>query len=326
MSENGNSKYILPAVLLVVCLCIASYFYGAKRGTAKNELSAIDRNTAADKARVDSEQGSARQVDARSDAPDSSAQPLYEVEAATPERQVIEAEQKQRLMRNLSDNLAMPGMSRIIRDQQRVLMANQYRPLIETYGLNEKEKEYFLDLLTARQMYHVDMGMKLMTGMLSDEERDEMLKRVGTGINEVNKEIDWFLNNATDSEYFQYYERTEGERAIVDSVSAELNQAGHPLAEGMDKELIAIMHEEISDYPFSVQFEENGEPVFSNFTSANIDTFMREMQELRDPMIQEASTVLTPEQLEVFAGSFDQYVAFYDQRLRMVQQLFNPAQ
>ena len=228
-------------------------------------------------------------------------------------------------MRNLSENLAMPGMSRIIRDQQRVLMTDQFRSLIETLGLNDREKEYLIDLLTARQMYHVDMGMKLMTGMLSDDERAELLKRVGEGIDEMNREIDWFLNNETDSEYFRYYERTEGERALVDSVSSRLSQAGHPLADGLDRELVAIMHEEISAYPFSVEFEENGEPVFSRFTAENIDTFMTEMQALRDPLIQQATAVLTPEQLQVFARSFDQYTAFYDQRLRMVQQLFNPA-
>lgn len=318
-----NIKIALP-IMLCLLICVASYFLGVHHGATGTEDAYSYRHTDLNAASIDSAHGDDKEGDAPSGQRYASMQQKDEIVSTTPERKAIETEQRQRLMRNLSENLAMPGMNRIIQKQQRVLMADQYRALIGTLGLNDKEKEYFLDLLTARQMYHVDMGMKLMTGMLSEDERNEMLKRFGTGIDEMNKEINWFLNNDTDSEYFQYYERTEGERSIVDSVSAQLSLAGNPLEKGMDRELIAIMHEQLSAYPFSVNLEENGEPVFSNFTSDNIDTFVNEMRNLRDPMMQEVAGVLTPEQLEVFAGSFDQYVAFYDQRLRMVQQLFNP--
>ena len=78
----------------------------------------------------------------------------------------------------------------------------------------------------------------------------------------------------------------------------------------------------MSVYPFGVQFEEHGEPVFDRFTQANIETFLAEMEGLRDPVMEQ---LLDARQLEVFAASFDRYIRFYDQRLRMVQQLFNPA-
>ena len=81
----------------------------------------------------------------------------------------------------------------------------------------------------------------------------------------------------------------------------------------------------MSVYPFSVQFEEHGEPVFDRFTQANIETFLAEMEGLRDPVLAEAAQLLDARQLEVFAASSDRYIRFYDQRRRMVQQLFNPA-
>jgi len=324
MQANGRRILIVLVAVAVVGLCFGTYRYGVKRGSQMHAVDSSNRIEAPESGTIatDTKQADLVSQDARV-VPDG----LTDEVAADPQqREEIESEQKQRLMRNLEANLELPGMNRIIQEQQRVLMADQFSDLIETYGLNDQERDYFLDLLTARQMYHVDLGMKLMTGMLSEEERTELLQRVGAGIDEMNKEIDWFLNNAPDSEYFDYYERTEGERSIVESVSDQLTQSGSPLEEGMDRELIAIMHEQLSSYPFSVNLEENGEPVFQNFTSDNIDTFVREMQDLRDPMMQEAAEVLTPEQLEVFAGAFGQYVAFYDQRLRMVQQLFNPAQ
>jgi hypothetical protein len=319
MKPDGEKRYSITGIVLVLLLCLISYFLGVKQGASGPDTTDPEPFSAA------GGEQALQHADGVGHVPlqDSS---TAQTESGLPPaaREEIETEQKQRLMRNLAENLAMPGMTRIIRDQQRVLMAEQFRDLIETYDLNDEEKEYFIDLLTARQMYHVDMGMKLMTGMLSEEERDELLKRVGAGIEEMNEEIDWFLNNETDSEYFDFYERTEGERSVIEAVSARLDEAGQPLAEGMDKELVAIMHEQISDYPFSVQFEENGEPVFSRFTADNIDVFIGEMEDLREPIMEQAAQVLDEAQLEVFAGSFDQYVAFYDQRFRMVQQLFNP--
>jgi len=324
MQANGRRILTVLVAVVVVGLCFGAYRLGVKQGRQMNTVDASNRIAGPESEAIIPD---VKQDDFVSrNLPNALDELKGVVAAEQQEREGIESAQKERLMRNLEANLELPGMNRIIREQQRVLMADQFSALIETYGLNDEEKEYFLDLLTARQMYHVDLGMKLMTGMLSEEERTELLQRVGAGIDEMNKEIDWFLNNKTDSEYFDYYERTEGERSIVESVSDQLTQSGSPLKEGMDMELIAIMHEQLSSYPFSVNLEENGEPVFPNFTSDNIDTFVREMQDLRDPMMQEAAAVLTPEQLEVFAGAFEQYVAFYDQRLRMVQQLFNPAQ
>jgi len=324
MQANGRRILTVLVAVVVVGLCFGAYRLGVKQGRQMNTVDASNRIAGPESEAIIPD---VKQDDFVSrNLPNALDELKGVVAAEQQEREGIESAQKERLMRNLEANLELPGMNRIIREQQRVLMADQFSDLIETYGLNDQERDYFLDLLTARQMYHVDLGMKLMTGMLSEEERTELLQRVGAGIDEMNKEIDWFLNNKTDSEYFDYYERTEGERSIVESVSDQLTQSGSPLKEGMDMELIAIMHEQLSSYPFSVNLEENGEPVFPNFTSDNIDTFVREMQDLRDPMMQEAAAVLTPEQLEVFAGAFEQYVAFYDQRLRMVQQLFNPAQ
>jgi len=322
---NANTKRIrtILAALVGVGLCFGAYRFGVKQGRQMNTADSSNRIEVP---------SSGPAADVKRDDPVSQGDRVMpdgltgEVAADPPARMEIESEQRQRLMRNLDNNLALPGMSRIIQQQQRVLMAEQYRDLIEAYGLNDKEKEYFLDLLTARQMYHVDLGMKLMTGMLSEDERNELLQRVGAGIEEMNGEIDWFLNSEKDSEYFNYYERTEGERTFVGEVSATLNQSGSPLEKSAGDELVAIMHEEISAYPFSVQFEENGEPVFSRFTEENINTFTLEMQGLRDPVIQKAAQVLDRQQLEAFANAFGQYIAFYDQRLRMVQQLFNPAQ
>lgn len=317
--EKGVSRPL--AVLLVVFLCTVSYMLGARHSSEKRS----------DTIRV---KGAGAEVGANADSPSVPNSPSPENAGGSPaaddgvsavdKQDEIAAEERERMMRNIADTFAMPEMNAMILQQQRVLMADKYRSFIESLGLSSQEEAYLMDLLTARRMLQVDMGMKLMTGLLSEAERAELMAGVHAGMEEVDKEIDWFLNSDPDSEFFRYYENTEGERAAVASMGSAANQAGYPLEEGAEEALVSILHDEMNNYPFSVSFEEDGEPVFSNFTAANIDTFIGELEQLRDPVLQEASAILDPEQLELFENYYVQFVAFHEQRLRMAQQFFNP--
>ena len=313
-------KERVMAVLLVAVLCIASYMLGAKHASQKHS----DRmNPQA----ADPEIGTV--ADSSSLAHSASPSGIEDSSSAddglgpSGKRHDIEEEQRERMMRNIADNLAMPGMNKMIQQQQRVLMADKYQSFIKTLGLSPQEEEYLMDLLTARQMLQVDFGMKLMTGMLSEAERVELMENLGAGMEELGKEIDWFLNSGTDSDYFRYYDRTEGERTAVASVANAANLAGHSFDDGVEEKLVAILYDELTGYPFSVNLEENGEPVFESYTDANIDIFLQELELLRDPVFQQASSILSSDQLEIFEQYYAQYIAFYEQRLRMAKNFFN---
>jgi hypothetical protein len=321
MKDNVVSSIL--AVLVVAVLCAAFYMLGAKRASGNQpgsmEMRAIESGTGS--ASVASPVTHSSFPEKIGDAASA------DEEVVTGDtKDAIAAEQRERMMRNVAENLAMPGMNEMIQQQQRVLMADKYRSFIKTLRLNPREEEYLMDLLTARQMLQVDFGMKLMTGMLSEEERLELMENLRSGMEEMDKEIDWFLNSDSDSEYYRYYDRTENERATVVSVGNAANQAGHPLDDGVEEELVAILYDELNSYPFSVNLEEDGEPVFENFTDANIDTFLQELEQLRGPVFQQAASILDADQLEIFEKSYAQYVAIYEQRLRMMQQFFNSNQ
>ncbi|HSR88286.1 MAG TPA: hypothetical protein VLL07_04985 [Pontiella sp.] len=325
MKAKEKPVSILLAVLAMAVLCVISYMLGGKNASESRsdsmemEAPVISSGTAF---HSDSPPVSHSSSEAAVEAAWSVNDGIGDGGA----KDDIAAEQRERLMRNIAQNLAMPGMNEMIQQQQRVLMTDKYRNFIKKLRLNPEEEDYLMDLLTARQMLQVDFGMKLMTGMLSEAERTELMKNLHSGMEELDKEIDWFLNSDIDSEYFRYYDKTEGERAMVLSVENAVSQAGHPLDEGVEEELVAILHEEMNNYPFSVNFEENGEPVFSNFTDANISAFLQELEQLREPVFREASLIMDPDQLEIFGEYYAQYVAFYAQRLRMTQQFFNSNQ
>jgi hypothetical protein len=322
MKRKERVVSIITAVLFAAVLCVGSYLLGTKHATDKQFRSVLAENEGAE---TDSAAGSSSE--AHPGSAEVEAVPVMADRAGDSGAQdKIAAEQRERLMRNIAENLAMPGMNEIIQQQQRVLMADKYRSFIKTLGLNPREEEYLMDLLTARQMLQVDFGMKLMTGMLSEEERLELMDSLRSGMEKLDKEVDWFLNSEADSDYFRYYDKTEVERTTIGSVGTAANLAGHPFDEGVEEDLVAILYDELTRYPFSVNLEENGEPVFENFTDANINTFVQELEQLRDPVFQQAASILDSDQLEIFETYYVQYITFYEQRLRMAQQFFNSNQ
>lgn len=231
-------------------------------------------------------------------------------------------EQRRRIMRNMAENLQNPGMNQIIAQQQRILIENKYTDLMKALGLNEAESAHFLDLLTARQMLQVDMGMKLMTGVLSPEEKRSLVEKLEKDTKPINEEIDYFLNDADDSEYLKFYEQTEMERSAISGLAEEARRNNVPVDEDLQEELVALVYEEMNNHSFTMQFAEGSEPDFSQFTDENISRHVEEMNALSEVMLQRASELLEPEQLLLFEKTYRNYVSSQEQRMRMIQQLF----
>jgi|GEM_PF-6646947 len=238
-----------------------------------------------------------------------------EVEAAS-------EKQRQRIMSNLTDNLTTPGMNQAIWDQQRIVLIDKYSDLIRQLGLNEEETTYFLDLLTARQMLYVNMGMKQMTGALTAEEQQALLQQTDAGVKPINQEIDYFLNSPGDSELMAYYEQTEIERVATKSFAKECGKNGISLPEGSEEKLISLIMNEQEKTSFATEF--NGDP--SRITEADIAKHEEEMAKLSPRIAQQASSILTPEQLAIWEPTYMEYVKNQANWLRMVRQMTQPAE
>ncbi|NLX26852.1 MAG: hypothetical protein GXY61_12995 [Lentisphaerae bacterium] len=319
MKSKSNRSVSLVSVIVMTALCSAFYFLGMWHGVVRLENDTENPFPAE----------YSKTSEPKKEPEDSDVQPwVLDIEELTRlHRGELESEHKERLMRNISQSLKSPGVSQAIMRDQRILVSNTFNDLIEAYNLNPEEKEYFLDLLTARRVLQEDLKIRLMTGMLTEEERGLLLQEITAETDALDAEIDWFLNNDLDSQYFRYYERTGHERLFVDSINKKLQQSDAALEEGGKERLVEMLYDEITTYPrFTVDFEKDGVPVFSEYTPEKIDTFLNEMQGLRTPISARASQILPPEQAELLSRAFDEYISYYEEELRTVQQLFNPVQ
>lgn len=319
MKSKSNRSVSLASVIVMTALCSAFYFLGMWHGVVRTENDAENLFQT-----VDSKASEPKEETRGSDVQRS----VVDIEGLTLlQRMDLESEHKERLMRNISQSLESPGMSQAIMRDQRILVSNKFSDLIDAYDFNPAEKEYFLELLTARGMRQEELKIRLMTGMLTEEEREHLLQEISTETDALDAEIDWFLNNALDSQYFRYYEKTGHERLFVDSINKKLQQSDAALEEGVKEKLVEMLYEEITTYPrFTVDFEKDGVSVFSEYTPEKIDTFLYEMQGLKTPISAKAAQILSPEQAELLSRAFDEYISYYEEELRTVQQLFNPMQ
>lgn len=235
-----------------------------------------------------------------------------ELEAA--QEQAAE-ESRKRIMERLENNLNQHGMNQIIAEQQRVLMVDQFSDLARKLNLSPEEAQYFFDLITERQMVRVEMGMKLMTGALTPEERSQLIEKVVSGTALINEEIDRFLNNANDSEYFRYYEQTEHQRSAVRTIAAELDS-------DTEEELVNLLFNEANSVIDTFPQGEDGALDPTQLSLQDISDLEQMLIAKTPEVLQQGAATLSPAQLPQLESAYQQYISSLKNQLQMVHQLF----
>ena len=240
------------------------------------------------------------------------------------EFQTVEERERERIMNNITANVSSSGMNALIEKQQRTIIAEEFGELIEFLELNADEKDYFLDLLTSRKMLQVELGMKLMTGVLTEEETLAMTGQINESTLEINEEIRYFLNDESDNAYFDFYDRSGVERSAIRSMRAEAEKSGMPIEPDVSERLVALINEEVNNHSYSNDFGSEEHPDFSRFTDENINRHAQEMRMLLETVVSKASQLLSADQVILLEQAYLQYVDTQIQNMKVAQQFFNP--
>ena len=240
------------------------------------------------------------------------------------ESETAEERERERIMKNITANVSNSGMNALIEKQQRTIIAEEFGELIDFLDLNADEKDYFLDLITSRKMLQVELGMKLMTGVLTEEETLAMTRQINESTSEINEEIRYFLNDERDSEYFDFYDRSGVERSAIRSMRAEAEKSGVPVEPDVGERLVALINEEVNSHSYSNDFGSEEQPDFSQFNDENINEHAQEMRLLVESLMAKAAPMLSADQLALFEQAYLQYVNTQIQNMKVAQQFFNP--
>ena len=239
------SKHIPTIILLIACIVLSVILVQTKQ-----ELSSLKQ--AAQTPEVHPEMSEDVPAADKDQVTADSTEQLAVAEELEPVKEAEAEEQSGRRMmatmaKAMGDN---PTMNKVMEASQRGAVGALYADMIEYLNLNAEETKYFMDILMQRQMTHVEFGMKLMSGEITEEEKAELMKAMKEAEETVKTEMEKFLNNADDFEEFKYYEKTMGERMMLSQMDQALAGTDHELTDETYREVLDMMHEEKKSFDF----------------------------------------------------------------------------
>lgn len=206
---------------------------------------------------------------------------------------------------------------------QRGAFGALYGDLFEQLSFNDDESEHFMDLLMVRQMSQMELGMKMMSGNLSDEEQKAMQKEIKATAEEVKEEMKIFLNNDEDYADYEFYEQTIGERMMLSQMDQSLSD--NPISDESYNNLLEMMHDEKKNFKHSGSdmmndSAENLSP--DSFSEDNIKKMLSDTDRLNEIMIVRAREILTPLQQAEYEKTIKQFAEMQKSQMEMSAGMF----
>ena len=312
----------LPAVILACACAILAYLLHATREENKRLTRTLaEHRTSAETSKPRADTGpmtAAANPPAVADA--NAPAPRINPEADEP----TFAESSRRMMSSMTKMMENPTMNKMMEASQRGAVGALYSDLIEYLKLNAEETEYFMNLLMYRQMKQMDLAMKVMSGNLSEEEKQRLTADMKEAEDLVKTEMESFLNSDSDYAEFEFYEHTMGERMMLSQMDGQLAGSDAALSDETYRALLGMMHDEREAFPFSSDLsdQENMNIGPERFSKENLDRFAQDNEELYRIIIGKAQSMLTPEQLKAFEEAINTTIEMQRAQLEMAAQLF----
>lgn len=300
------TKQSITIVMTIACVILAILLFNANRKitTLEQELAAVEKpmtdqekaGSAAMQPEAGPEQNQMKPAAA------AASEATNEVNAAVVENTL---ENQQRVMSSIANMRDNPTMNKIIEASQRGTISALYADLAEYLELEPEELNYFMDLLMFRQMENVDFGMQLMSGRLSEEQKQKMALHLKEVNEEMKAQMKAFLNNPGDYDEFEYYEKTMNERMALSQLDQKLSTIEQPLSDESYRSLLDMMHSEREDFDWSTDLHDQDKSNISaeRFSEENMKKHTEDISTLNNQIFDAARNMLTPEQFEAFKAS-----------------------
>lgn len=216
-----------------------------------------------------------------------------------------------------------PAMKKMIVQQQGMAMRMMYGELPKQLGLDTTQSEQLMELLTQRQQALTD---KSLTALGGDADNGALGKQTA----DIRAQYDQQLQALLGDNYpqFQAYEKTAGDRAILGMYQQQFTSMGQPLTDDQRTGLLQIMSDERATMPPSPLAQSNPD-VAGQLKALGDDgvvhDFFAQQEDLDRRILARAGSVLSPEQVTVFANIQKQMMQMQEAGMNMTRQMFKPS-
>lgn len=225
----------------------------------------------------------------------------------------------------MSKMMKDPAMRDMMKAQARGQVDFMYRDLMDMLNLPQEKRDALTKILTERAGAGMEIGMAMMSGKKQTEEEkkaqsDSLAKITG----ETDKALKELLGDE-DYPKFDQFEKSQPERMQLNSLNAQLKDAGLELAPEAETQLMDAMYEERTQFKFDNDMGNQKNTDMSRFTPENIQRYQEQTSTLRGKIYDRAAKILSPEQLPVFKKSQDTQAAMEKMGMEMAGKMFQPA-
>ena len=222
-----------------------------------------------------------------------------------------------------------PEMREMIKKQQQTALASiiekNYADFIKTQPLSPEQASALKELITRKMAVGADLGMEMMSGELTAEQRAELTKRVKTDTDAITAEIKDFLG-ADNYSTFETYEKSLPDRMAVSGFKDQLAGGEMALKSDQEQQLIQAMSQEREGFKFTTDYSNQTSPaadMFSQFTEDKLNVYFQEQEQLNQRYLARAQTILSPEQYAAYQKSLTAQQAMAQMGMKMAAQMFN---
>jgi hypothetical protein len=222
-----------------------------------------------------------------------------------------------------------PEMREMIKQQQQTAMVSiiekNYADFLKTQPLSPEQASTLKDLITRKMTVGADLGMEMMSGELTAEQRTDLTKRIKTDTDAVTGEIKDFLG-ADNYAAFETYEKSLPDRMAVSGFKDQLAGGEMALKTDQEQQLIQAMSQEREGFKFTADYSNPTSPtedLFSQFTEDKLTIYFQEQEQLNQRYLARAQTILSAEQYAAYQKSLTAQQEMAKMGMKMAAQMFN---
>jgi hypothetical protein len=227
-------------------------------------------------------------------------------------------------MKGLAKMFTDPEMKKVMRQQQAMGIRMMYGDLGKELGLSGDALDQLYEMLADRQMEVSVKGMEMLNGSGDGGQ----LEAAGKEANATREAHDAKLKAALGEEgfaRFQEYERTVGDRFMMQQYQSQFAASGAPLEDEQKESLLRIIYDERSRTQ-ATMFDPTNKDVAGQMRALQSDEalhqYLASQEDFNRRVLQRAGEVLGPEQVAAFEKIQKQMLEMQQAGVKMSRAMF----
>lgn len=220
-----------------------------------------------------------------------------------------------------------PEMRDMIKNQQKTVMGTMvdknYADFFKAMNMTPEQQKAMKDLLLEKMLGGAEIGMEMMGGDMTAEQRAEMTKKM----KEANEAIDQQLKEllgADNYSQFESYEKGIPDRMALEQFKGQLT-AEMALNSNQEQSLLDAISAERQGFKFTTDFsnqQDFSEDMFSKFTEERMDLYFQEQDQLNQRILSRVQPILSADQYNTYAKSLKSQQDMMKMGMKMAASMF----